>query len=456
MKRLSVTALLFLVVSTNGIGQTKNAVLVSGPMLGHTDTRSALLWMQFAEGVTSANVSYRKKQGVSATKLVTNRLEGSEFNTTVFTLGGLEPGTRYVYYVRAGNEKRILDSGELSTQQLWQLRTPPPDFTILSGSCAYFNEPPYDRPGTPYGQNDSAIFYHMGREKADLMIWLGDNWYTREVDYHSTWGLYYRASRDRQMKVMAPLLRNMPQYAIWDDHDYGPNDADKSFHLKESARNVFKSYWANPSYGHNQQGIYTRFSFNDVDFFLLDDRWWRSNDRMKDSVDGKPNPEKEMFGKEQMDWLKNSLLHSNTKGSTSFRVIVTGSQILNQASRWDAFRRFPTEYNELMDFLQANKIKGVIFMTGDRHHSEVIRLDRAGNYPLYDITVSPLTSGAAKTTGAEANNPGRISKEIVEQNYGRLRVSGEPKNRRLTVEFVGINGKVIDTWSVYQTELTAD
>jgi alkaline phosphatase D len=47
--------------------------------------------------------------------------------------------------------------------------------------------------------------------------------------------------------------------------------------------------------------------YSDADIFLLDDRTWRSNDNLSDSVDGKPNPIKKMFGDQQIDWLKNSL-----------------------------------------------------------------------------------------------------------------------------------------------------
>ena len=38
-----------------------------------------------------------------------------------------------------------------TTQPLWQWRTDPPSFTAALGSCAYVNDPPYDRPGDPYG-----------------------------------------------------------------------------------------------------------------------------------------------------------------------------------------------------------------------------------------------------------------------------------------------------------------
>jgi alkaline phosphatase D len=438
---------------SNANGQTSK--IVSGPMLGHTELRSAQVWLQFDKQVSSASISFRRKdQLTGGMQTVTNKLSASEFNTTVFTLGGLEPGITYSYYVSAGNDKRIVDSGELTTQALWQFRSVAPDFAFLTGSCAYFNEPAYDRPGVPFGTNDSAIFHHMSREEANLMIWLGDNWYTREVDYHSAWGLFYRASRDRQTKALRTFLKKMPQYATWDDHDYGPNDADKSYHLKDAARQVFMNYWANPSYGSGNEGIYTRFSYSDVDFFLLDDRWWRSNDRMKDSIDGKPNPTKKMFGDEQMDWLKNSLLYSNSKSGTNFRIIVTGSQMLNQASMWDAFRKFPAEYADFMRFLDENKIRGVLFLTGDRHHTEVIRLPRETAYPLYDITISPLTSGAFKSQGAEAANPGRVSREIAVQNYARIAVTGEGKKRKLSVEIKGTNGQVLERWEVGASELT--
>jgi alkaline phosphatase D len=135
-------------------------------------------------------------------------------------------------------------------------------------------------------------------------------------------------------------------------------------------------------------------------------------------------------------------------------VIVTGSQVLNQYSKYDALRAFPSEYKELMSILEQNKINGVLFITGDRHHSEVLKLERSNAYTLYDVTVSPVTSSAAKTQGAEANNPGRIGKEIAEQNYGRFSVTGEGKERKLTVELLNIKGEVLDTWSVKAGELS--
>jgi alkaline phosphatase D len=427
--------------------------IIAGPMPGHVELRTAKIWLQFNDNVKEAVIYYRPA-AKSSSKLLSRRmnLPGGEFNTIVFTLTALDPGTTYSYYITAGSVKNYLDSGKFTTQSLWQLRNPPPDFSFIAGSCTYFNQPEYDRPGAPYGQ-DSSIFETMAKEKSSFMLWLGDNWYTRYPDYWSEWGLNYRPSHERRKPVLQKFLKAMPHYAIWDDHDYGPNDADKSYVLKEASRRTFIRFWANPSYGMNDQGIYTMFNYNDVDFFLLDARWWRSSDRMKDSIDENINRNKKMFGDEQMEWLKNALLFSKSNALTKFRVIVAGSQFLNQITRFDATKHFPSEYHELLSFLEEYKINGVLFITGDRHHSEILKLDRKNAYTLFDVTVSPLTSRVAKTQGEEINNPDRVGKEIDEQNYGRFTISGEGKERKISVEYLGKSGNLLDSWSVKATDL---
>jgi alkaline phosphatase D len=241
----------------------------------------------------------------------------------------------------------------------------------------------------------------------------------------------------------------MPQFAIWDDHDYGPNDIGKNYILKETSRKIFMSYFCNPSYGENGQGIYTMTTWGDADIFMTDDRWWRTADKMKDSVNGKPNPEKRMLGKQQMEWLKNSLLYS----SATFKIIAVGSQVLNPVSPYDKFLDFGVEYDELMNFLKEYKINGVLFLTGDRHHSEVIKVERPGTYPLYDITVSPLTSGRYPFGGPEKNNPYRILGIDQKQNYARFNFRGPLGNRQLNIEFLGIKGEKLGEWSITEKDL---
>ncbi len=447
----ALATVLFCLFFIFGNSQDKKLVL-SGPMPGQVELRTASIWIESPVSV-NPELRYWKKgdkniRYCQATQNPDAIQQG--YNPVVFNLNNLEPQSTYEYQVVSRGDRKSLvkPDGAVTTKTLWQWRMSAPDFSFITGSCSYVNQAAYDRPGAPYG-GDSSIYESMAKENSAFMLWLGDNWYTREADYYSKWGLWERAHYDRSRPVLQPLLRKMSHYAIWDDHDFGPNDMGKEFVLKEESRKVFSAYWPNPSYGEEGKGIYSKISYSDADIFLLDDRTWRSSDNLADSVDGKPNPEKKMFGDMQMDWLKNALAGS----FASFKIIATGSQVLNPVSPFDCFRKFPVEYLELMDFLKREKIQGVLFITGDRHHSEVIRINGLTNYPLYDITVSPLTSRTHEFGGPEKNNPYRVLGIDQKQNYARISISGKPRERQLTVEFLGIKGEKIADWTVNQRDL---
>lgn len=421
--------------------------IISGPMLGPVELRDAKIWIEVSQEVKSASIQYNKKGDTKNKAVLYKGQLENEFNPIQFTIGGLDFNTTYQYKIWI-NGKATNYGGEFTTKDLWQWRKQPPEFSFLTGSCAYFNQPEYDRPGKSYG-GDSSIFETMAKEKAAFMLWTGDAWYTREVDYYSDWGLWYRASHDRTMPVVQNFLKSMSQFGIWDDHDYGPNDIGKNYILKETSREIWKRYWCNPSYGENGQGIYTMTAWGDADIFLTDDRWWRSADNMKDTVDGFLNYERQMLGEQQMEWLKNSLLYS----AATFKIIVVGSQVLNPLSPFEKFGSFPVEYNELMNFIKDYKINGVLFLTGDRHHSEIIKVNRPGTYSLYDITVSPLTSGTHTFGGVEKNNPYRVLGIDEKQNYAKFSFSGKPGDRKLTVNFFGIKGDKLGEWSITEKDL---
>src|SRR5688572_18730565 len=142
--------LILLLVFLNSIAQKP---IVAGPMLGYIELRTAKVWVQFDENVQRATISYRPADDTkSATKKGKRsstssgflskkiKLEGGEFNTAVFNLTGLEPATSYKYFISTNINSSFVDSGKFVTQELWQYRKPPPDFSFLAGSCIYFNE----------------------------------------------------------------------------------------------------------------------------------------------------------------------------------------------------------------------------------------------------------------------------------------------------------------------------
>ncbi len=441
-----------------------SAQVISGPMIGHVELRTAQIWAEFGSNSPAPNCYYwEKNMLVNSVPKLARMDENNSFGkkTVLFHLEDLKYNTTYSYVVLSAAAKTLKlmkPTGELTTQDFWHYRRQVPTVNFLVGSCNYVADTAYDRHftdmikldklATPYG-GDASIFNTMATEKADAMLWLGDNWYTREADYNSAWGLNERPSHDRKIQPVQNLIKAMPQYAIWDDHDFGPNDCDMSYQFAKESRDAFKRFWANPTYGDGVKGIYTRFTIGDCEFFLLDDRTWRSSDNMADSVNGQPNMSKRMFGEQQMDWLRNALLSSKA----SFKIIATGSQMLNTVSPFDCFTKFPAEYLDFMEFLRIEKIKGLLFFTGDRHHTEIIKLERQGAYPLYDITVSPLTSGTHVFGNAEKNNPNRVLGIDQLQNYGYVNVSGPLANRVLTITFKGIKGEVLKTWSIKANDL---
>ena len=257
MRQLLSTAFIFFIITQI------NSQVISGPMLGPVEYRDAKIWLEVTPQVNSVSLQVKKKGDTKTRTILYKGQLGNDFNPLQITVGGLEFNTTYEYqFIIDG--KASAAKGQFTTKDLWPYRKPVPEFSFLTGSCAYFNEPAYDRVYTdlikldkaaaPYGR-DSSIFETMAKEKSAFMLWLGDSWYTREVDYYSEWGLWYRAHRDRSRPVLQNFLKAMPQFAIWDDHDYGPNDIGKSYILKEASRKVFMNYFCNTSYGENGRAL---------------------------------------------------------------------------------------------------------------------------------------------------------------------------------------------------------
>ena len=242
----------------------------AGPMVGYSTKMEVALWIQTT---TQSDVKFaywdidNPNQVFETDNFITDKI--SSFTATLVA-DKVKPGTVYQYQpIIDGIKINFGYDLKFQTQKHWEYRTNPPDFTFAFGSCAYTNEIEKDRPGKSYG-GDYFIYSSILEQNPDFMLWLGDNVYFREPDDSRT-GVYHRYTHDRSLKELQPLLGSVHHYAIWDDHDYGPNNSDRSFIYKDITLQAFKDFWANPSYGiGNNQGITTQFRWSDVDFFLLD------------------------------------------------------------------------------------------------------------------------------------------------------------------------------------------
>ncbi|MCC6307351.1 MAG: hypothetical protein IT248_02570, partial [Chitinophagaceae bacterium] len=64
-----------------------------------------------------------------------------------------------------------------------------------------------------------------------------------------------------------------------------------------------------------------------------------------------------------------------------------------------------------------------------------------------------LTSGTHKFGKAEENNPYRVLGIDGKQNYGKFSFSGNRGERKLTVNYYGVKGEPLGSWSISEKEL---
>ncbi len=411
---------------------------VAGPMLGYRAHREVAIWAETRNAAT-VTVHFHPVDRPSDARTLTMTTPAATpvgVQPMLFRLPLLEMGTRYTYWFEVdGQTIERPYPLTFETMNQWEYRTPPPDFTFLFGTCAYQNDAPYDRPGEPYGKG-TDIFRHMAGSGADFMIWGGDNVYLREADFSSASGIWYRYSRDRANEDLQPLLAGMHHYAVWDDHDFGPNDSNRTFEFKDVSLQAFQTYWANPTWGEpDNPGVYGKFTWGDAIFLLLDDRYHRDESTLNEEG----AEEKSVWGRQQFTWLKQSLLHAKRQRHYAWKFIVTGGQFVqteDTSHRIETHELYRRERDELIEFIRENMITGVVFLTGDVHHSALYRRSITDTQALYEVTSSPISSGA-DTRGAEVKlrDPALVAGTYVAtQNYCRLSLRGAPDARELLVQ----------------------
>ncbi len=407
----------------------------SGPMVGHAEMRSAQLWVQTTR---EAKVHFEFWPTAAPERVRSSREVGTrEAEACVAKLPAdlLEPGSTYEFAVVVdGKRVNRPYPQRFRTPVHWQFRRDPPDFTVAVGSCNYINDEPYDRPGKPYG-GGYEIFRSIAAASPEVMVWLGDNCYLREPDVGSRASVLYRYTHSRAVAELQPLLAMCSHYMIWDDHDFGPNDSSRGFRDKVVTREAFELFTANPTYGIPERPrlISTSFEWGDAEFFLTDDR----TDRAPNT---RQTGERPYLGKEQVRWLIDALVTSEA----TFKFVCVGNQVLNPAAgpEIETYGHYATEQKELLEAIRAEGIRGVIFLTGDRHHTELTRMPREGTYPLYDLTTSPLTAGPSGR-GKNEKNPWRVDGTLLaERNFAFLRFSGPREERVLTLQVRRTDGSV--------------
>ncbi len=256
-------------------------------------------------------------------------------------LGGLEPGTRYHYALEV--------DGEADGARRGSFRTPeagPQSFTFAFGSCA--------RTGSSH-----PVFDTIRAHDPLFLLHLGDLHYANIRQNEEK--LYHRAI-DRVMRSagQSRLFRAVPVAYVWDDHDYGGNNSDRTAAGRDAASRAYRQLVPHYLLPAGSGAIYQAFTVGRVRFLVTDSRSEKAPRTLDDG------PGKTVLGAEQKAWLKRQLLAAKDR----YPLIVWASTfpwIAEPERGADHWGGYQAERLELARFIEANGIDRLVMLSGDAH-----------------------------------------------------------------------------------------
>ena len=402
--------------------------LIHGPLLGCVTDTSARFWVRT---VSESSVQVKVSRFRDLTHPIESDVKFSDSDedyTTVVQISGLQPDTTYYYDVTIDGRSG-LDTKDLS------FRTYP-----IGGKKARFQ--------VGFGGGAGYVPWHeriwdvIKSHRPIAFLLLGDNVYLDMPEaVHA--GHHYTYYRRQSRPEFRRLTSSTSIYSIWDDHDTATNDVFMGPYRekpdwKMSLFHLFRQNWNNPAYGAAEwPGAWYRFNIADVDFFMLDGRFYRTNPHAE-------NPT--MLGPVQKAWLLEELKSSEA----TFKVIVSPVPWSFEAKgdsldTWNGYRE---ERNEIFQFLSDNRSDGVVLLSADRHRSDLWRIERPDGYALYEFESSRLTNEHDHQV-----MPDSIFGYNEKQSFGLLTFDTTRPDPTVKYQIYSIDNELIYTLEVKRSEI---
>lgn len=271
-----------------------------------------------------------------------------------FELSGLDESTRYSYAVLGPDTVVPADAGPDGAgpdDADSSFRTFPDgaaDLTIVMGSCAR-------------NESNGLVFDRMVEHDPDLYLALGDLHYAN-LESADPGDHLRQYGRSLSEPGQAALFSSVPTAYVWDDHDYGPNDADATSPARAAVSAAYRA--AVPNYGVSpdiDQSIAQAFTIGRVRVVMTDTRSMRSGDTM--------------LGEAQLDWLLEEL---STASRTHGLVVWANPTpwISSTGPGADDWSAFPDERRLIADLIASEAIDNLIMVSGDAH---MVAIDDGSN-----------------------------------------------------------------------------
>ena len=330
-----------------------------------------------------------------------------------FVIAGLKPDTTYAYRLVAADGATLDD--ETRSFRTFPAPDKPASFRFAVGSCAK--------------SKDSPVFAAAARQGARFFLHTGDFHYYDIVEnrveaFRTAYDTHLSAPRLRTMLATVPLIYQ------WDDHDFGPNDSNRTSPSREASRRNYRELV--PHYpltlatpgpdGPTDQA----FTVGRVRFILSDLRSERDPAGRR------------LMSAAQDAWLRARLLDARDAGCPL--IFWVSSVPWNGApSKDDRWQGYPAERTEIADFIKTNGLAGrVAVLAGDAHMTAIddgANSDFAtgGGAPIRVFQAGPIANrGSYK--GGPYNHGARYKTEGDRQlnQFGLVDVQDDGKTLRVT------------------------
>jgi alkaline phosphatase D len=303
-------------------------------------------------------------------------------------IDGLCPGQWYRYGFFAA------DNGEpVARGVLGEFRTALPDdssepVTVAISACNHHEHTPW-----PALQTTSDEYY-------DMFLHLGDMVYNDSkmtiADMRANWKQYFRVDQGGQSGGFALAYARAGLYCTLDDHeitnDFNPETIDP-MRFQDAMTAMFEAVPVTDM--PNGFRVWQSFRWGKtVEFIVLDCR----TERKPSTMD---SPQAQYIGPEQMAWLKERL----TSSPCHFKCVLNSVPITNMpsvpwdfltADRWEGY---PAQRDELLDFIAAQDIRNVWFVSGDFHTCFVSQIEPGGAGVLGKTREVAVTGGNTNVLG---------------------------------------------------------
>ena len=188
-----------------------------------------------------------------------------------------------------------------------------------------------------------------------------------------------------RLPPLQALLTATSHVATWDDHDYGPNDADPSYTHEGRVAGALPALLGEPGLrAARRAGVFGRV------------RSATSNLPARRPVE--PDGERRADGPDKTMFGAAAARVAARRAALFARAAKAGRQRQRSSgtARTDSKAGTASRASSRLsrNGWRRSASRGVVFVSGDRHWGELLKTERPGAYPLYELTTSPLAAKA--------------------------------------------------------------